>query len=411
MHPLLVAFIVASLVWEGFTLWLNHRQADFVRAHRDNVPADFAAQVSLADHRRAADYTRARIALASARGIAGVVVSLALVVWGLDILAGFTGSVAAPWGDVLLVVAASIPGPVVGLPFSVYADFVIEKRFGFNKKTPMIFATDLLKGLVLQAVIGLPLLLALFWAMDHLSRFWWLYAWIGVVCLMLAAPFVYLRFIAPLFNRFSPLADDALRSRIEALMQRCGFQSSGLFTMDASKRSSHGNAFFIGFGRAKRIVLFDTLLASQTQDEVEAVLAHELGHFKYRHTLYGMIRGAATAFLMLAAYGWMCRQPWLLDGFGFHHGGNALGLIAASLVLGIATPALTPISNWISRRHEFQADDFARRMVGADPMVSALTKLSRDNAGTLTPDPLYALVTYSHPPVPARVAQLRAAAA
>ncbi len=410
MHPLLVVFIVASCCWEAVTLYLNYRQAGFVKSHRATVPADFADSISAADHRKAADYTRARLAVGSIRSLAGLAVSIALVTWGLDAMAGLTSRAASPWGDVLLVVAASLPGTLIGLPFSLYGDFVIEKRFGFNKKTVAIFVADTLKGLLLQAIIGLPLLLALFWAMQNLTTFWWLYAWFALVGIMLAAPFVYLRFIAPLFNTFSPLADDVMRSRIEALMVRCGFQSSGLFTMDASKRSSHGNAFFIGFGRAKRIVLFDTLLSSQTEDEVEAVLAHELGHFKYRHTLFGMIRGAISAFLMLAAYGWMCRQPWLLQGFGFQHAGNALGLIAAGLLLGIVSPLLTPISNWISRRHEFQADDFARRMVGAEPLVSALTKLSRDNAGTLTPDPLYALVNYSHPPVPIRVAHLRAIA-
>lgn len=411
MHPLLIAFIVATGLWEAVTLLLNRRQAVYVKAHRDTVPPDFAAEVTLQDHRKAADYTQARLALGSVRSAIATVVSVAFVIWGMDALAGITGRLASPWGDVLLVVAAMIPGLIVGLPFSIYGDFVIEKRFGFNKKTPLIFLTDLLKGLIIQAVIGVPLLLAVFWAMDNLSAYWWLYAWFGVVAIMMTAPFVYLRFIAPLFNTFTPLADDTMRTRIEALMARCGFQSSGLFTMDASRRSSHGNAFFIGFGRAKRIVLFDTLLATQTQDEVEAVLAHELGHFKYRHTLFGMIRGAITALLMLAAYGWMCRQPWLLDGFGFVSHGNALGLIAASLLLGIVTPILTPVSNWISRRHEFEADAFARKMVGADPMVSALTKLSRDNAGTLTPDPIYALINYSHPPVPVRVAHLRAAAA
>jgi STE24 endopeptidase len=411
MHPLLVAFIIASCGWSAVTLYLNHRQAACVAANRNIVPADFAGQVSLADHRKAADYTRARLALGSLHGVVSLAVNVALVAWGLDVLAGLAGHIAEPWGGVLLVVTAAVPGFIVDLPFEAYADFVVEARFEFNKKTPAIFVTDMLKGLAIKAVIGLPLLLSLFWAMDHLTTYWWFYAWIILTCIMLAAPFVYLRFIAPMFNTFTPLADGPMRARIEGLMARCGFRSSGLFTMDASRRSSHGNAYFIGFGRAKRIVLFDTLLSSQTEDEIDAVLAHELGHFKYRHTLFGMVRGAGIAFLMLAAYGWMCQRPWLLEGFGFRHGGNALGLIAASLVLGIVTPALGPVSNWISRRQEFQADDFARRMVGADPMVSALTKLARDNAGTLTPDPLYAVVNYGHPPVPVRVAHLRATAA
>ena len=244
--------------------------------------------------------------------------------------------------------------------------------------------------------------------MRHASGLWWLWAWGGTTAISLVAPSVYVRLIAPLFNRFEPLADPALAARIEALLARCGFHASGLFTMDASRRSSHGNAFFIGWGRNKRIVLFDTLLATQTPDEIEAVVAHELGHFKHRHVVWGVARGIATSFVLFGLVGWLCRAPWLTTSFGFRHHDEAVALIAANFLLGLLGPVLSFPGNWLSRRHEFQADDYARRQVGAAPLASALTRLTRDNASTLTPDPLYALVHYSHPPVPERVAHLLA---
>jgi STE24 endopeptidase len=409
MPTLLVAYVVASCAWFGLSLYLTRRQISHVLRHRGHVPGDFVDRVTLDEHRRAADYTVARAHLSVLRDTVSLALSLALAIWGLDAIAGAFSEVAAPWRDVATVVAALVPSFLIGLPFRLWSDFVVEARFGFNKKTPALFVRDAVTSLVISGVVGVPLLLGLFWAMDHLVGFWWVYAWLALVALMLLAPPVYMNFIAPLFNRFTPLEDGTMRGRIEALMARCGFRSSGLFTMDASKRSSHGNAYFIGFGRTKRIVLFDTLLATQGPREVEAVIAHELGHFKHGHTLQAMVRNVAWMFLIFGAFGWLCRQPWLLPAFGYVNGGHALAFLAASMVLGIITPAMAPLGNWISRRHEFQADDFARRQVGADPMVSALLKLSRDNAGTLTPDPLYAAMTYSHPPVPVRIASLRAA--
>jgi STE24 endopeptidase len=228
---------------------------------------------------------------------------------------------------------------------------------------------------------------------------------------MLAAPTIYVRLIAPRFNTFEPLRDGELRARIETLLHRCGFKSSGLFSMDASRRSAHGNAYFIGFGNTKRVVLFDTLIAGSTPDEIEAVVAHELGHYRHRHVLFGMLRGAAIAFVVLAAFGWLSKQPWLLPSFGIVHRDNALALLACLLLNSMAGPLLAPIGNYISRRNEFQADDYARRHVSARPMIGALLKLSRDNSSTLTPDALYALVHYSHPPVPIRIQHLRDAEA
>ena len=412
MPPLLAAFLAATLLWEAASLWLLRRQALSALRHRDAVPPDFAATVTPEEHARAADYTAARTRLAAVGSLTGLAMTLFWVLGGLDLLAGGVDRlVAAPLArDVALVAAMAAAGALAGLPLRAYGTLVVEQRFGFNRASPRLLALDTLRGAALAAAFGLPLLAALFWVMRHATGLWWLWAWCGTAALMLCAPALFTRVIAPLFNRFEPLSDPVLAARIEALLARCGFSSSGLFTMDASRRSSHGNAFFTGFGRTKRIVLFDTLLATQTPDEVEAVVAHELGHFRHRHVLFGMLRGAATLLVGFAAIGWLCRQPWLTAGFGFTHASEATALIAANFLVGLASPVLGVVSNAISRRHEFQADDYARRQVGAGPMISALTRLSRDNAGTLTPDPLYALVNYGHPPVPARIAQLRAAA-
>ncbi len=412
MPLLLAAFLLAACLREAASLWLLRRQAASALRHREAVPPDFAATVTAREHATAADYTVARARTAAAGGLLDLAVTAAWVGGGLDLLASAVDRrVASPlWQDVALLAAMTAAGALLSLPLRAYATLVVEARFGFNRTTPRLFCLDVLRGAVLAAAFGLPLLAALFWVMRHASGAWWLWAWAGAVALMLCGPTIATRVVMPLFNRFEPLSDPALAARIEALLARCGFASSGLFTMDASRRTSHGNAFFTGFGRTKRIVLFDTLLARQTPEEVEAVVAHELGHFRHRHILFGMARGALTLLAGFAAVGWLCRQPWLTAGFGFAHGSEATALVAANLLLGLASPVLGLASNALSRRHEFQADDYARRQVGAAPMISALTKLSRDNAGTLTPDPLYALVNYSHPPVPTRIAHLRAAA-
>jgi STE24 endopeptidase len=413
MPSLLSFFIVASLLWEVFSLYLSKRQARYVTLRRDKVPAAFTGVVTVEEHRKAADYTVANAKLQVLSGLAKLAATLFLVLGVLDWLDRGIDHVFAPsvGHDVALFAAVSVLTSLVNLPFKAYKTFSINGRFGFNRSTPGLFVVDLVKHGAVAAVIGLPLLTALFWAMRNLTGLWWLYAWMGLVVIMLLAPAVYTRLVAPLFNKFEPLKDPVLAERIDTLLTRCGFRSSGLFTMDASKRSTQGNAFFIGFGRSKRIVLFDTLLDKQSPVEVEAVVAHELGHFKHMHVLFGLVRGAAMAFVFLAGIGWLCKQPWLLEGFGFEHHDPAMAFLAANMTLGLIAPLFTPLWNWISRRNEFQADDYARAKVGAEPMISALTRLSRDNAATLTPDPIYALVNYSHPPVSMRVAHLRRAAA
>ncbi len=413
MEPLSLAFILATLVWTAFALYLSRRQSAFVRDRRDKVPADFAGAFTPETHRTAADYTVARERLARWETVTEAALAIAWALGGIDALYALASALLPPSlgrGVVFLLLTGAV-GTLVALPFQLVRAFRIEERFGFNRTTVRQFALDRLKAAAIGLVVAVPLLFALLWAMRTLTGLWWLWAWAGLVVLMLLAPSVYVRLVAPRFNRFEPLPAGALRTRVEDVLARSGFRASGLFTMDASKRSTHGNAFFIGFGRSKRIVLFDTLLARSTPEEVEAIVAHELGHFRHRHILFGLLRGAATSFVALAAFGWLAKQPWLLPSFGVTHIDDALSLFVCLLLAGALGPLSAPLGNWISRRNEYQADDFARKTVGVEPMIGALTRLARDNASTLTPDPLYALVHHSHPSVPLRVRQLRASAA
>ena len=410
MTGLVIVYAAATIAWAGLSLYLSFRQTAFVHRHRDAIPADFATTITPDEHRTAADYTTARERLARKETVVDTALSLAWALGGIELVYGALTHVMAPSlsRGVTFFVVTSAVGTLIGLPFDVYRTFGLETAFGFNKTTPRTFVADRLKRAVLSFVVGVPLLYALLWVMATFTGPWWLYAWFGLLALMVAAPTVYMRIIAPRFNTFEPLADTSLRERIEALLTRSGFRSSGLFTMDASKRTAHGNAFFIGFGRTKRIVLFDTLIARTTPSEIEAVVAHELGHFLHRHVLFGLARAALMSFALLAVIGWLSKQPWLLPSFGISYQDNALALYVCLLLASIVGPIAAPFGNWISRRNEYEADDYARRTVGLEPMVGALVKLARDNASTLTPDPLYALVHHSHPTVPLRVRHMRA---
>ena len=410
---LLTAFIAATLAWAGLALYLSARQTAHVMAHRDAVPVDFAGSVSPEDHRKAADYTVARERLSRVETLLGTALTLGWALGGIGLLDREIGAVLPPslGRGVAFLVATAAVGTLLDLPVAAYKKFVLEARFGFNRTTPRTFVLDLLRRWAISAAVAVPLLFAALWAMRSFTGLWWLWAWLAVVVLMVAAPAVFVRLIAPRFNTFTPLEEGPLRAGIERLLQGAGFRSSGLFTMDASRRTAHGNAYFIGFGRAKRIVLFDTLIARSAPDEIEAVIAHELGHFRHRHIWFGLAQGALISFLGLAAFGWLCKQPWLLGAFGVDQGDDAVRLFVCLLLASVVSPLLAPVTNWISRRNEFQADDYARRTVGAAPLISALTGLARDNASTLTPDPLYALAHHSHPPVPIRVRHLRDGAA
>ncbi len=410
---LLTAFIAATLAWAGLAFYLSTRQTAHVMAHRDAVPADFAASVSPEEHRKAADYTVAREKLSRIETLLGTAVTLGWALGGIGLLYGALGAVlpSSLGRGVAFLVATAAVGTLLDLPVVAYKRFVLEKRFGFNRTTPATFVLDLLRRWAISAIVAVPLLYAALWAMRTFTGLWWLWAWIVVVVLMVVAPAVFVRLIAPRFNTFTRLEDGPLRAGIERLLQGAGFRSSGLFTMDASRRTAHGNAYFIGFGRSKRIVLFDTLIAKSAPDEIEAVIAHELGHFRHRHIWFGLAQGALISFVGLAAFGWLCKQPWLLEAFGVDQGDDAVRLFVCLLLASVVSPLLAPLTNWVSRRNEFQADDYAGRTVGAAPLISALTGLARDNASTLTPDPLYALAHYSHPPVPIRVRHLRDGAA
>ena len=405
MPVLLAVFVAASIATTAFGLHLRARQARHVLLNRSTVPSGF--DVSLVDHQRAADYEQARLRLGAIESLFGLAAALCWALFGYDTLFGTAADHVVPGltRSVAFLVAVGAVSSLLGLPFDILRTFGVEQRFGFNRTTPKGFALDRLKGAALSAALGVPLLFGLFWLMRQPGP-WWVWAWLGVTLLMLAMMHIVPRWIAPLFNRFTPL-EGPLRSRIEGLLQRCGFEASGLYVMDASRRSAHGNAYFSGLGRSKRIVLFDTLIASNSEPELEAVLAHELGHFKLKHVAIGLVQSTLLTFAAFFAIGFLCRQPWLLPSFGIGHHDDALALVVCLLTVQMASPIVSLASNWLSRRHEYQADDFARRMVGAAPMVSALLRLSRDNASTLTPDPLYALVNFSHPPVPLRVARLR----
>lgn len=391
-------------------VYLRKRQIDNVAANRDAVPADFARDVALEEHHRAADYTIARTRFAMAETVYEAAVSILwLAAWMAPLYAlvaqfvepGLTRSVA-------FVLAAGVIARLFEIPFSLANAFWLEERFGFNRLTPGTFFLDEIKSGALTLAIGLPLLYGMFWILGAAPNTWWLFAYVAFMALTVAMTVIYPTVIAPLFNKFTPLEDGATKTRMETLLQKCGFESRGLYVMDASKRSAHGNAYFSGFGKAKRIVFFDTLLEKHTPEEIESILAHELGHFKYGHVRQMILQSAIIAFAGFAVLHWAFANDTFAGWFGLPHDPGVV-LVALMLAQEPITHLLHPLLAWRSRRNEFEADDFARRIVGKEPMISALTRLTRDNLSTLTPDPLYARFYFSHPPVPVRVAQLRAA--
>jgi STE24 endopeptidase len=403
-----VLFAIAVVAMVGTKLWLASRQVRFVAAHREQVPDRFAERIPLTAHQRAADYTIERTRLAMLE----IVVSAAVLI-GLTLLGGVqTLDLAiSDWlgrgylGQIALIGAVIAITGVIDLPFDYYRQFVIEERFGFNRMSKGIFFGDRIKFLLFGVALGLPLLFVMLWLMDKAGNLWWLWAWFVWVGFQLLV-----QFIAPFFNKFEPLKDEALVGRIEALMKRCGFAVRGLFVMDGSRRTAHGNAYFTGFGATKRIVFFDTLLARLSGNEIEAVLAHELGHFKRRHILKGMLVAFAISLVMLALLGWLMQRVWFFEGLGVRPsllGGNGgLALVLFLLALPVFLFFVTPLGSLTSRKHEFEADAFAATQTDAQDLVNALVKLYEDNASTLTPDPLYTAFYYSHPPASQRIDRL-----
>jgi STE24 endopeptidase len=403
-------FIAAVLIVTAIELWLAARQAAVVRAHRERIPEPFAGSLSPDDHRKAADYTVAKLALGSVGTLLNAGVTLALTVGGgiaaLDALWRHTGW-GEPWLGMAVIASVAALVGLVGLPLSLLRTFRIEARFGFNRTTPMLFALDLGKGLALAVLIGGPLVLAVLVLMDRAGRWWWLAAFGCWLAVTLLVTWAWPAFIAPLFNRFSPLEDASLKGRIEALLARCGFRSSGVFVIDGSRRSAHGNAYFTGIGRHKRIVFFDTLLEQLASPEIEAVLAHELGHFRLRHVRQRLLVSCATMLAGFALLGWLAGKEGFYRALGVPAPSPHAALLLFALVVPVALFFTTPLGALWSRRHEFAADRFASEHASAQELASALVKLYRDNASTLTPDPLYSAFYYSHPPALERIARLR----
>ncbi|MDQ2736557.1 MAG: M48 family metallopeptidase [Pseudomonadota bacterium] len=407
--------LVASLVMRA---WLAARQARHVLGHREAVPTQFQATVELAAHRKAADYTLAKIRLGQMQMIFAAVVLLGWTLFGgLDVLNTVVrNAVGMPWNglvyEVALVAAFMAIGGLLELPFDLYATFGLEARFGFNRTTWRLWLVDALKGLLLAIVIGVPLLGLVLWIMTASGPLWWLWAWLTWAAFNLIALVAFPTLIAPLFNRFEPLADASLEARIRALMERAGFAAKGLFVMDGSRRSAHGNAYFTGFGAARRVVFFDTLLARLAPAEVEAVLAHELGHFKLGHVARRITAMFAASLVLFAAFGWLASRSWFYAGLGvaptFDGPDGGLALLLLVLVAPVFGFFVAPLFARLSRRHEFEADAWAAAQADGTALASALLKLHEDNASTLTPDPIYARFYYSHPPAVERLAALTA---
>lgn len=400
-------------------LWLNTRQVHHVAAHRHQVPAAFATHITLSAHQKAADYTLAKARL-----------GLVHLAWGTFILLGWTllgglnllnqtllQSMDAGMAQQLALLAAfALISGVLDLPFSLYQTFVLEARFGFNKSTLTLWLGDLLKSTLLAAVIGLPIAWIILWFMGTTGHLWWLWAWGIWTGFQLLLMWIFPSFIAPLFNKFEPLADESLKARVTALMQRCGFAAKGLFVMDGSRRSAHANAYFTGFGASKRVVFYDTLFKQLNADEVEAVLAHELGHFKHQHITKRMLGMFALSLVGFAALGWLSQQVWFYTGlgaipstalaFGMSAHDDALALLLFMLATPVFTFWITPLMAHFSRRDEFEADAYAMQQAQGSALASALLKLYEDNASTLTPDPVYARYYYSHPPAVERLARM-----
>ncbi|HYE41325.1 MAG TPA: M48 family metallopeptidase [Ramlibacter sp.] len=409
------AFLLAGL---AVKFWLATRQVRHVARHREAVPAPFAATVSLDAHRKAADYTVAKSRLGLLETAWGTAVLLGwTLLGGLDLLnRALIDALGTGMAQQLALLACfAIFSGLLELPFSLYTTFVVEERFGFNKMTWKLWLGDAVKSVLLGAAIGLPIAALILWLMGAAGPSWWLWAWGAWMGFNLLLLVIYPTFIAPLFNKFQPLEDESLKARVTALMQRCGFAAKGLFVMDGSRRSAHANAYFTGFGAAKRVVFYDTLLAKLTPGEVDAVLAHELGHFKHKHIVKRIVMMFAFSLAGFALLGWLATRTWFYTGLGVRpnlEGPNdALALLLFMLAVPVFTYFVSPLFTRFSRKHEFEADAFAATQTSGRDLGSALLKLYEDNASTLTPDPVFVKFYYSHPPATERLARLQGAAA
>jgi STE24 endopeptidase len=403
-------FVAALVLSTSIKLWLGRRQLTHVLAHRHQVPEAFSAQVDLAAHQKAADYTRAKTQLSMLSAIFEATLLLAFTLGGVlqQLSAWSLTTFSNPLAQgMAIIVATMVLTSLLETPFNLYSTFAIEARFGFNKMTIKLYIIDTLKGLLLGSLLGLPLLLSILWLMERMGDQWWLYVWAVWVTFSLLLLFIYPTFIAPLFNKFKPLDDEGLKTRIEALLLKCGFTAQGLFVMDGSKRSTHGNAYFTGFGKTKRIVFFDTLIERLTANEIDAVLAHELGHFKRHHVIKRIVMTFAISLVFLWLLAQLIHADWFYAGLGVDFQSTAMALLLFFMVLPVFSFLLQPLSSFYSRKHEFEADAYAAQQTASADLVTALVKLYQDNASTLTPDPLYSTFYNSHPPASVRISRLK----
>lgn len=409
MNSFTIVFLIALVICYATQFWLAKRQSDHVANHRSAVPDAFKDRVSLEAHQKAADYTIEKGKLGTIDSVLGIIVLLALTLGG-GINAAFvfwTAQVSSPlWAGILALASIFLVMTLIDIPTSLYQTFVIEEKYGFNKSTVAQFIKDMGLQLGLSAVIGLPILALILWVMDTVGSLWWLWAWAIIMGFSLLMSWLFPTVIAPLFNKFTPMQEGSLKDRIQGLLARCGFNSQGIFIMDGSKRSGHGNAYFTGLGNNKRIVFFDTLVNSLDEEELEAVLAHELGHFKRKHVIKMLVATSVMSLISLAILGWLINEPWFYNGLGVAQPSNAAALLLFMLVSPVFTFFMQPISAYFQRKFEFEADDFAAANAKATKMISGLVKLYEENASTLTPDPLYSAFHYSHPPAAIRIAHL-----
>ncbi|HSI38700.1 MAG TPA: M48 family metallopeptidase [Methylotenera sp.] len=405
-------FIALLITTTLIRVWLGRRHIAHVHVHRNQVPAAFDGSISLEAHQKAADYSAAKTKLVITEAIVQAILLAVLTVGGgLQLIDDVWRNLLSEQEIIrgaLVICTALLVSSLIDLPFEYYKTFVVDEKFGFNKMTPAMFFSDLVKHSIVGISLGAPILFAALWLMQSAGDYWWLYLWLVWSVFNLVMLAVYPTFIAPLFNKFTPLADENLKQRIEALLTKCGFKSQGLFVMDGSARSSHGNAYFTGFGASKRVVFFDTLLERLNADEIEAVLAHELGHFKHHHVIKRIALMFFVSFVGLALLGWLINQPWFYSGLGITQMSNYMALILFLLVSPVFLFLLRPIMASYSRKNEFEADDYAAKHADAKYLIQSLVKLYRDNASTLTPDPLHSAFYDSHPPASIRISKLAA---
>lgn len=412
MHTFTIIFLIMVVLTTAVQLWLSLRQAKHVAQNRGAVPAEFADKITLEEHQKAADYTRAKGGFGRFSLLLGTAVLLLWTLGGglnwLDtIIRSFEWTPITT--GVAVIIAFSLISSLIDVPASLYSTFVIEEKFGFNKSTLGVFFMDMIKGAALSIVIGVPLIMLVLWLMESAGDLWWLYAWVALTAFSIIMMWAYPKFIAPIFNKFKPLEEGEVLDRIKTLLNKTGFNSDGVFVMDGSKRSSHGNAYFTGFGKTKRIVFFDTLLKHLTPKQVEAVLAHELGHFKHKHVFKGMIVSITMTLIGFAVLAWLMKQAWFYSALGIEQPSTYMALVLFMLIAPAFTFFVGPIMSRWSRKHEFEADAFAAQQSDSGELISALVGLYRKNAGTLTPDPLYSAFYDSHPPASIRIAHLKQA--